>query len=84
VPEKTDDGRARAGANGPGGARRLGLDDTRPTEPENHARCEAQKSALARRHEGARKAGMGTNGLTSEFTGLRGFLRRSGGMIGWA
>ena len=26
----------------------------------------------------------GTKGLTSEFTGLRGFLRRSGGMMGWA
>lgn len=30
------------------------------------------------------KRSLGECGLTFEFTGLRGFLRRSGGMIDWA
>lgn len=56
--------RARDGAEGRNEARWGETADDRPTERQPDGRDGARKSALARRHGGAKRASMDGNGLT--------------------
>ena len=68
---------ARDGAEGRNGERQGESADDRPTERHPDDRDGARKSALARRHGGAKRADMDGNGLTSKLRGASLRSRRS-------
>jgi hypothetical protein len=69
--------RARDGAEGRNEARWHEPAGDRPTERHPNDRARARKSALARRHEGAKRASMDGNSLTSKLRGASLRSRRS-------